>query len=93
MNTICRSVFSPSRKFCPATKPSKPSEVHRDTYGRKGEEIVARNMKAVDETWATATRKLDQKRGLNRRPLPHPRPPYSTGFLGTNDENRGTNFP
>ena len=65
----------------------------RDTYGRKGEEIVRRNMLAVDETLAHLFEvKVPEKPNSNLT-LPDPFPPSAPAFernvLGTIYAGRG----
>ena len=45
----CRPASSPSRACCPATRPSaRSSQRSRKTYGRRGAEVVEKNLAAVD---------------------------------------------
>ncbi|MGB9198861.1 MAG: pyruvate:ferredoxin (flavodoxin) oxidoreductase, partial [Terriglobales bacterium] len=53
MNTILQVCFFAISKILPGDEAIEAIRKSiRDTYGRKGEEIVAKNMKAVDETLA-----------------------------------------
>ncbi|HTR25179.1 MAG TPA: pyruvate:ferredoxin (flavodoxin) oxidoreductase [Terriglobales bacterium] len=69
----------------------------RDTYGRKGEEIVGKNMKAVDETLAHMHEVKVPSHVTSKFEIPSPfpilAPEFDRNVLGTIYENRGDELP
>ena len=98
MNTILQVCFFAISKILPREEAIEAIRKSiRYTYGRKGEEIVAKNMKAVDETLAhlheikvpaTVSSKLEIA-----DPFPILAPDFDRNVLGTIYENRGDELP
>ncbi|MGA8299877.1 MAG: pyruvate:ferredoxin (flavodoxin) oxidoreductase [Terriglobales bacterium] len=98
MNTILQVCFFAISKILPGDEAIEAIRKSiRDTYGRKGEEIVAKNMKAVDETLAhlhevkvpaTVSSTLEIA-----DPFPIFAPDFDRDVLGTIYENRGDELP
>jgi pyruvate-ferredoxin/flavodoxin oxidoreductase len=98
MNTILQVCFFAISKILPGDEAVEAIRKSiRDTYGKKGEEIVQRNMKAVDETLAhlhevkvpaqvTSTLEIPA-------PFPATAPDFDRNVLGTIYENRGDSLP
>jgi pyruvate-ferredoxin/flavodoxin oxidoreductase len=98
MNTILQVCFFAISKVLPREEAIEAiRQSIRDTYGRKGEEIVQKNMKAVDETLAhlfevtvpeTITSTIEM-------PLPFPAqaPKFEREVLGAIYEGRGDEIP
>ena len=98
MNTILQVCFFAISKVLPREQAIEEiRQSIRDTYGRKGEEIVQKNMRAVDETLAhlhevkvpaEATSKLEIPPAF-----PAIAPDFERNVLGTIYENRGDELP
>jgi len=98
MNTILQVCFFAISKILPGDEAIEAIRKSiRDTYGRKGEEIVAKNMKAVDETLAhlhevkvpaQVTSAIDIP-----APFPATAPDFDRNVLGIIYENRGDQLP
>ncbi len=98
MNTILQVCFFAISKILPGDEAVEAIRKSiRDTYGRKGEDIVAKNMKAVDETLAhlhevklpaTVTSSLEIT-----EPFPATAPDFDRNVLGVIYENRGDELP
>jgi pyruvate-ferredoxin/flavodoxin oxidoreductase len=98
MNTILQVCFFAISKILPRDEAIEAIRKSiRDTYGRKGEEIVAKNMKAVDETLAhlhevkvpaQVTSAIDIP-----APFPGTAPDFDRNVLGIIYENRGDQLP
>ncbi len=98
MNTILQVCFFAISKVLPGDEAIEAIRKSiRDTYGRKGEEIVQKNMKAVDETLAhlhevkipahvTSTFEIPS-------PFPANAPDFERNVLGTIYGNRGDELP
>ena len=98
MNTILQVCFFAISKVLPGDEAIEAIRKSiRDTYGRKGEDIVQKNMKAVDETLAhlhevkipsqvTSTLELAEPFSANA-------PDFERNVLGTIYENRGDELP
>jgi len=98
MNTILQVCFFAISKVLPGDQAIEAIRKSiRDTYGRKGEEIVQKNMKAVDETLVhlheikvpakvTSTLELPP-------PFPADAPDFERNVLGTIYGNRGDELP
>ncbi|MGB9075023.1 MAG: pyruvate:ferredoxin (flavodoxin) oxidoreductase [Terriglobales bacterium] len=98
MNTILQVCFFAISKVLPREQAIEEiRQSIRDTYGRKGEDIVQKNMRAVDETLAhlhevkvpaKATSKLEIPSAF-----PASAPDFERNVLGTIYENRGDELP
>ena len=98
MNTILQVCFFAISKVLPGDEAVEAIRKSiRDTYGRKGEEIVRKNMQAVDETLAhlhevkvpaevTSTLEI-------AAPFPANAPDFDRNVLGVIYENRGDELP
>ena len=98
MNTILQVCFFAISKVLPGDEAIEAIRKSiRDTYGRKGEEIVRKNMQAVDETLAhlhevkipaqvTSTFEIPS-------PFPANAPDFERNVLGTIYGNRGEELP
>jgi pyruvate-ferredoxin/flavodoxin oxidoreductase len=98
MNTILQVCFFAISKILPGDEAIQAIRKSiRDTYGRKGEDIVQKNMKAVDETLAHLheVRVPDQVTSTFEIPAPFPvtAPDFDRNVLGTIYENRGDELP
>jgi pyruvate-ferredoxin/flavodoxin oxidoreductase len=98
MNTILQVCFFAISKVLPREEAIEAiRQSIRDTYGRKGEEIVQKNMKAVDETIAHLHEVKVPEKTTGTIEMP---PPFSTGapkferdVLGVIYEGRGDELP
>jgi pyruvate-ferredoxin/flavodoxin oxidoreductase len=98
MNTILQVCFFAISKVLPREEAIEAiRQSIRDTYGRKGEEIVQKNMKAVDETLAHLHEVKVPENSTSTIEMP---PPFSTGapkferdVLGVIYEGRGDELP
>ncbi len=98
MNTILQVCFFAISEVLPREEAIEAiRESIRDTYGKKGEDIVRKNMQAVDETLAhlftvtvptTATSNI-----LMPEPFPSNAPRFEREVLGTIYGNRGDELP
>jgi pyruvate-ferredoxin/flavodoxin oxidoreductase len=98
MNTILQVCFFAIAKILPGDEAVEAIRKSiRDTYGRKGEEIVQKNMKAVDETLAhlhevkvpaTVSSKIELP-----PPFPAEAPDFERNVLGTIYGNCGDELP
>jgi pyruvate-ferredoxin/flavodoxin oxidoreductase len=98
MNTILQVCFFAISKVLPREEAIEAIRKSiRDTYGRKGEEIVQKNMKAVDETLAHLFEvKVPAKISSTiEMPLPFPAeaPKFEREVLGAIYEGRGDEIP
>jgi len=98
MNTILQVCFFAISKILPREEAIEAIRKSiRDTYGRKGEEIVAKNMKAVDETLAHLheVKVPTQVTSASEIPAPFPAtaPDFDRNVLGVIYENRGDQLP
>ena len=98
MNTILQVCFFAISKVLPREEAIEAIRKSiRDTYGRKGEEIVQKNMKAVDETLAHLFEvKVPEKISSTiEMPLPFPAeaPKFEREVLGAIYEGRGDEIP
>jgi pyruvate-ferredoxin/flavodoxin oxidoreductase len=98
MNTILQVCFFAISKVLPREEAIEAIRKSiRDTYGRKGEEIVQKNMRAVDETLAHLFEVTVPENVTSTIEMP---PPFSTGapkferdVLGVIYEGRGDELP
>src|SRR5262245_52726833 len=98
MNTILQVCFFAISEVLPREEAIEAiRQSIRDTYGRKGEEIVQKNMKAVDETLAHLHEVKVPEKSTSTIEMP---PPFSTGapkferdVLGVIYEGRGDELP
>ncbi len=98
MNTILQVCFFAISKILPGDEAVEAIRKSiRDTYGRKGEDIVAKNMKAVDETLAHLHEvKIPAKVTSSleiTEPFPAAAPDFDRNVLGVIYENRGDELP
>src|SRR5207253_2822339 len=98
MNTILQVCFFAISKVLPREEAIEAIRKSiRDTYGRKGEEIVQKNMKAVDETLAHLFEvKVPEKISSTiEMPLPFSAeaPKFEREVLGAIYEGRGGEIP
>ena len=98
MNTILQVCFFAISKILPGDEAIEAIRKSiRDTYGRKGEEIVQKNMKAVDETLAHLHEVKVPAKVTSTFEIPAPFPANAPDFdrnvLGTIYENRGDQLP
>ncbi|MBZ5654485.1 MAG: pyruvate:ferredoxin (flavodoxin) oxidoreductase [Acidobacteriia bacterium] len=98
MNTILQVCFFAISKVLPGDEAVEAIRKSiRDTYGKKGEEIVQKNMKAVDETLAHLheVKVPAQVTSTLEIPAPFPAnaPDFDRNVLGTIYENRGDELP
>jgi len=98
MNTILQVCFFAISKVLPGDQAIEAiRQSIRDTYGRKGEEIVQRNMKAVDETLAHLfeVKVPDQLTSTIEMPPPFSTsaPAFERDVLGTIYAGRGDELP
>jgi pyruvate-ferredoxin/flavodoxin oxidoreductase len=98
MNTILQVCFFAISKVLPGDEAIEAiRQSIRDTYGRKGEEIVRKNMKAVDATLVHLheVKVPDKVTSTFEIPAPFPAtaPDFDRNVLGTIYENRGDELP
>jgi len=98
MNTILQVCFFAISKILPREEAIEAiRQSIRDTYGRKGEEIVGKNMKAVDETLAHMHEVKVPSHVTSKFEIPSPfpilAPEFDRNVLGTIYENRGDELP
>src|SRR5437660_9481888 len=98
MNTILQVCFFAISKVLPREEAIEAIRKSiRDTYGRKGEEIVQKNMKAVDETLAHLfeVRVPEKISSTIEMPLPFPAeaPKFEREVLAAIYEGRGDQIP
>ncbi len=98
MNTILQVCFFAISKVLPREEAIEAIRKSiRDTYGRKGEEIVQKNMKAVDETLAHLfeVKVPEQVTSTIEMPLPFSAqaPKFEREVLGAIYEGRGDELP
>ena len=98
MNTILQVCFFAISKVLPGDEAIEAiRQSIRDTYGRKGEEIVRKNMKAVDETLAHLHEVKVPSEVTSKFEIPSPFPANAPDFernvLGTIYGNRGDELP
>jgi len=98
MNTILQVCFFAISKVLPGEEAVEAIRKSiRDTYGRKGEEIVQKNMKAVDETLAHLfeVKVPEQITSTIEMPLPFSAqaPKFERDVLGAIYEGRGDELP
>jgi pyruvate-ferredoxin/flavodoxin oxidoreductase len=103
MNTIMQTCFFAISQVLPQQQAIEAiRESIRETYGKKGEEIVQKNLKAVDETLAHLFAVNVPQKVTNENPLPAPfsatAPPFERDVLGAiyagrGDELRVSAFP
>ncbi len=98
MNTILQVCFFAISKILPREEAIEAiRQSIRDTYGRKGEEIVQKNMKAVDETLAHLHEVKVPAKATSTIEIPAPFPANAPDFdrnvLGTIYANRGDELP
>jgi len=98
MNTILQVCFFAISKILPGDEAIEAiRQSIRDTYGKKGEEIVQKNMKAVDETLAHLHEVKVPAQVTSTLEIPAPFPANAPDFdrkvLGTIYENRGDELP
>jgi pyruvate-ferredoxin/flavodoxin oxidoreductase len=98
MNTILQVCFFAISKVLPGEEAIEAIRKSiRDTYGKKGEEIVQKNMKAVDETLAHLheVKVPSQVTSTFEIPSPFPAnaPDFERNVLGTIYGNRGDELP
>jgi pyruvate-ferredoxin/flavodoxin oxidoreductase len=98
MNTILQVCFFAISKVLPGEEAVEAIRKSiRDTYGRKGEEIVQKNMKAVDETLAHLfeVKVPEQITSTLEMPLPFSAqaPKFEREVLGAIYEGRGDELP
>jgi len=98
MNTILQVCFFAISRILPGDEAIEAIRKSiRDTYGRKGEDIVAKNMKAVDETLAHLHEVKVPAQASSKQDIPAPFPIFAPEFdrnvLGTIYENRGDQIP
>jgi pyruvate-ferredoxin/flavodoxin oxidoreductase len=98
MNTILQVCFFAISKVLPGDEAIEAIRKSiRDTYGRKGEEIVQKNMRAVDETLAHLFEVKVPAQADSKSTMPPPFPPEAPQFerevLGTIYGGRGDELP
>ncbi len=98
MNTILQVCFFAISKVLPREEAIEAiRQSIRDTYGRKGEEIVQKNMKAVDETLAHLHEVKVPERTTSTIEMPPPfstdAPKFERDVLGVIYEGRGDELP
>jgi pyruvate-ferredoxin/flavodoxin oxidoreductase len=98
MNTILQTCFFAISKVLPREEAIEAIRKSiRDTYGRKGEEIVQKNMKAVDETLAHLFEVKVPEKITSTIEMPPPFPANAPRFerevLGVIYEGRGDELP
>jgi pyruvate-ferredoxin/flavodoxin oxidoreductase len=98
MNTILQVCFFAISKVLPREEAIEAIRKSiRDTYGRKGEEIVQKNMKAVDETLAHLHEVLVPEKITSTIEMPPPfsaeAPKFERDVLGVIYEGRGDELP
>jgi pyruvate-ferredoxin/flavodoxin oxidoreductase len=98
MNTILQVCFFAIAKILPGDEAIEAIRKSiRDTYGRKGDEIVRKNMKAVDETLAHMHEVKVPAQATSAIEIPAPFPASAPDFdrrvLGTIYANRGDELP
>ncbi len=98
MNTILQVCFFAISKVLPRDEAIEAIRKSiRDTYGRKGEDIVQKNMKAVDETLAHLF-EVDVPKSITSTiemppPFPDNAPVFERNVLGAIYGNRGDELP
>jgi len=98
MNTILQVCFFAISKVLPREEAIEAIRKSiRDTYGRKGEDIVQKNMKAVDES-LTQMHEVKVPAKVTSTfeipaPFPASAPDFDRNVLGTIYENRGDELP
>ena len=98
MNTILQVCFFAISKVLPRDEAIEAIRKSiRDTYGRKGEDIVQKNMKAVDETLAHLF-EVDVPKSVTSTlemppPFPDNAPVFERNVLGAIYGNRGDELP
>ena len=98
MNTILQVCFFAISKVLPREEAIEAIRKSiRDTYGRKGEDIVQKNMKAVDETLAHLF-EVDVPKSVTSTlemppPFPNNAPVFERNVLGAIYGNRGDELP
>ncbi len=98
MNTILQVGFFAISKILPGEEAIEAiRQSIRDTYGKKGEEIVRKNMLAVDETLSHLHEVKVPEKVTSTFEIPAPFPAHAPDFdrnvLGTIYENRGDQLP
>ena len=98
MNTILQVCFFAISKILPGAEAVEAIRKSiRDTYGRKGEDIVKKNMLAVDETLAHLHEVKVPAQSTSTIEIPEPFPATAPAFdrnvLGVIYENRGDELP
>jgi pyruvate-ferredoxin/flavodoxin oxidoreductase len=98
MNTILQVCFFAISKVLPRDEAVEAIRKSiRDTYGRKGEEIVQKNMKAVDETLAHLFEVKVPEKITSTLEMPPPfsteAPAFERNVLGVIYEGRGDELP
>ena len=98
MNTIMQTCFFAISKVLPREQAIEAiRESIRDTYGKKGEEIVQRNLKAVDETLAHLFEVTLPQKVTSEREIPAPfsanAPTFERDVLGAIYAGRGDELP
>jgi pyruvate-ferredoxin/flavodoxin oxidoreductase len=98
MNTILQVCFFAISQILPRDEAIEAiRQSIRDTYGRKGDEIVRKNMEAVDATLAHMYEVKVPAQASSTIEIPAPFPPTAPDFdrnvLGTIYENRGDFLP
>jgi pyruvate-ferredoxin/flavodoxin oxidoreductase len=98
MNTILQVCFFAISKVLPREPAIEAiRQSIRDTYGRKGDEIVGKNLRAVDETLAYLFEVKVPEQASSNIPMPPPfsgdAPPFVRDVLGTIYGNRGDDLP
>jgi pyruvate-ferredoxin/flavodoxin oxidoreductase len=98
MNTILQVCFFAISKVLPREQAIEAiRQSIRDTYGRKGEEIVQKNLRAVDQTLEHLFEVKVPEQATSTIPLPPPfsqeAPDFVRDVLGTIYGNRGDELP
>jgi pyruvate-ferredoxin/flavodoxin oxidoreductase len=98
MNTIMQVCFFAISKVLPREEAIEAiREAIRHTYGKKGEEVVQKNLKAVDETLSHLFDVSLPERPTNRAAMPAPfsreAPKYERDVLGTIYAGHGDQLP
>jgi pyruvate-ferredoxin/flavodoxin oxidoreductase len=98
MNTILQVCFFAISKVLPRDQAIEAiRQSIRDTYGRKGEEIVQKNLRAVDQTLEHLFEVKVPEQATSNIPLPPPfsqeAPDFVRDVLGTIYGNRGDELP
>src|SRR6266496_3232433 len=98
MNTIMQVCFFAISKVLPGEEAIEAIRKSiRDTYGKKGEEVVQKNMRAVDETLACLFKVQVPEEATSQIEIPNPFPPeankYERDVLGTIYAGHGDSIP